>query len=185
MEDLSWFEQLPLENMVLAYKSSFKKIGSPFDKDYEIYAERIYERFFSTLSEAIRNKFQSVFLEMNLETSWFFKFDRDLKSKTASIALIYDMDDYGKSEFDPLIEFFITLDAGCLNNAHLTVLFERISESLEEHLTKVFDNWSSAMAGYYQSLIGHFQESLKGKDFDSPVDNPEKFFLTHTKIILG
>lgn len=184
MDDLSRFGQLPLESMIITYNSFSKKAGSPIDNNYELYAERIYERFFSTLNEAIRNKFQFVFEEMNLETIWFFRFEKDLTSKNASIALIYDMDDCGKSDYEPLVEFFFTLNQGKLNNAYLTVVFERISEILEERLSETFDCWSLAMAKYYQSLIGHFQECLKGEDFSSPMDNPEQFFLTHTKIVL-
>lgn len=184
MNDLDWFESLPLDDMVVVYGALVYEEGNPIHEQYNLYAEQIYGRFFEMLNESIRNKFRNIFQEMNLETTWRFTYDRELTSKTASMAVIYSMNENGTSDYDPLIEFIIPLDENRLNSVYLAIVFKKLAKNLEECLQRTFTNWSAAMANYYLGLHGRFQECLAGKDFDAPTDDPERFFLTHQMVIL-
>lgn len=184
MNNVDWFELLSLDNMVVAYRDLFSKDGEPINKQYNMYAELIYGKFFRLLNEAIHSRFGNILWKMNFETTWSFRCYKTLTSDVACISVIYDVDDCGVSDYDPLIKFIIHLDEGKLNNAYLSVISEKLLIKLGDCLEKTFEKWSASMAKYYQDLQGRFQECLSGMDLDAPMDNPERFFLTHETIEL-
>lgn len=143
-----------------------------------------YVDWLELLNAAVQSRFCNVFRIMNLETTWSYEDDRDSEGKMACIAIVYDMNESGTSDYEPLIKFIIPLGRDKLNEVYLAVVFERLSRELKECLEKAFENWSIAMAEYYRNLHGHFQEFLAEEDPGTPMDDPENYFLTHEVITL-
>jgi hypothetical protein len=116
-----------------------------------------YVDWLELLNTAVQSRFRNVFRIMNLETTWSYEDDRDSEGKMAYIAIIYDMNENGASDYEPLIKFVIPLDRDKLSNVHLAVTFERLSKELKECLEKAFEDWSEAMA---DSRIVHWNNGM-------------------------
>ena len=52
---------------------------------------------------------------------------------------------------------------------------------LEDCLKKTYGDWMIAMHKYHWHLFGHFGEYIIA---ESPMDEPEEYFLTHETVIL-
>lgn len=182
MNGTDWFETTFLDDMVVIYKALISE-GESSIKELHHYARQIYEQFFSILNDSIHDKFRNIFKEMNLETTWSFSYCLDLASRSSSIAVVYDMNENGKSDYSPLIKFIIPLDADRLNSSYLSAVSKEISEKLTECLEEAFKKWRTAWGDYYRDLS--FEEFLSGNNPSTPADDPEIYFLTHELVILS
>lgn len=184
--NLDEFRELSLDDMVSTYQEQVNEAGSTIRARYDQYIDLIYDRFFTMLDKMIWQKYRFVFLRMHLETSWAYDYDKTLISKTTSLSILYDANhDTFESDYEPLAKFILNLNTEKLNNEYLSVIFEELSKKFDPYLEKAYEEWSKAMAEYYYQLHYHYKECRSMDNFcDYPMDNPERYFLTHETIVL-
>lgn len=184
-----WFYKLSLDCKVSVYKELFDKDGSPVNADYRYYMEGIADDFLCAIDRLVHNEYKWIFHMMKLYTIWYMEPDRasNVEEVEVSYQIIYfDSEDPYASEweYEPLAQFCFAFDIDRMNSACVTDIYERMAEKLGECLKRTFEKWSAAMAEYYSSLGGCYSECLKGKWSDTPMDDPEKYFLTHEVVVL-
>ena len=179
------FSKLTLDESVALYKEQYNKAGSPISENYRLYAEEIYDKFFSALNEMVYEKYRHIFLRMGFDTDWHFdEYDQALTIRRTSFSIIYDMDESGMSDYEPLIRFVINLNQDKLNSEYVATIFDAMSEKLAELFEKTFAKWSTAMVEYYSQVRDQYPECAKGEYYDTPMDDPESYFLTHKIVML-
>ncbi len=123
------------------------------------------EQFLIELCRDLTKCFGFIFTEMNLEPTWSTSAD------CGEIAILYDMNESGRSEYAPLVEIKFTKNQ--FNDPDKRAdAAQKIKQEIEQCVEKMYGKYTFAMASYYGYLCGNFQAAKEGKI--APPD-PEQF----------
>lgn len=146
----------------------------------------LIERFLCVLEEMVKEKYGPWLREMNLVTRWKISHeeidDYVIPTRDVSFSINFNTKSHGKnSKHEPLIEFIFAPNAEKLNEDYTKEVFYQMDMRLGDCLKKTYGDWMIAMHKYHWHIFGHFGERIVA---ESPMDEPEEYFLTHETVIL-
>lgn len=167
--------------------------------------ERAYFNFMWNLEELVRFEYEPWLNVMGLTLGWSFDPEdfRNHAPKIYGVSFAVFLKTRllnGSLDGEPLIEFRFNLNQDKLDDAYTEELFERMDVKLNRCLKSTYGNWMIATSKYHWYLFSLFREYDDTDDpilsyrcaeraeadsqVENPMDNPEKYFLTHEVVIL-